>query len=113
MTVSLKIAGLRTLSAGLNEAINRGTGRAAHLMENLAKQLAPVLTGELRDSIHVEQGAGPADWVVVADAPHAVHVEYGTQYQAAQPFLTPAMEQIDVELEIKRELQQLISRARP
>lgn len=113
MTVSVKLAGLRTLSAQTNEAINRGVARAAHLTADLAKQLAPVDTGKLRDSIHVEQGAGPADWEVVAGVEYAQWVEYGTAVSPAQPFLTPAMEAIDVELEIKRELQRIISSIRP
>jgi HK97 gp10 family phage protein len=113
MTVSVKLAGLRTLSTAANEAINRGTARAAHLMEDVAKRLCPVDTGALRASIHVEQGSGPADWVVTADKEYAQWVEYGSQHAPAQPFMTPAMEQIDVELEIKRELQRLIAQVRP
>ena len=51
-----------------------------------ARANAPVLTGELRDSIEVE-GTD-----VVARAAHAPHVELGTVDQAAQPFLSPAVE---------------------
>jgi HK97 gp10 family phage protein len=50
-----------------------------------ARRLAPVDTGELRRSIHVDGDE------VVASADHAVYVELGTRYMAAQPFLGPAL----------------------
>ena len=56
----------------------------------LAKQLAPVRTGELRDSIDGE--VTPGGVRVFASAPYAKLVEEGTSKQAAQPFLTPAFE---------------------
>src|SRR5262245_42678593 len=112
MSVALNLSGLRTMSEGTNEAINRGVARAAHLMAELAAQLAPVDTGALRDSIHAEPGDGVNQWRVVAGVSYAVWVEYGNQYSPAQPFLTPAMRAIDVDLEIKRELQALIARSR-
>lgn len=55
-----------------------------------AQDRAPVDTGELRDSIHVE-GSGQKAAVVV-DADHGVYVEYGTSRMGAQPFLWPSLE---------------------
>lgn len=55
-----------------------------------AQGRAPVRTGALRDSIHRE-GAGSSA-TVVAGAPHAVYVEYGTSRMSAQPFFWPALE---------------------
>lgn len=53
----------------------------------IARQLVPVDTGELRDSIH-ETFLG-----VAADADHAAPVEYGVPGRTpARPFLTPAAE---------------------
>jgi HK97 gp10 family phage protein len=49
-----------------------------------ARVYVPVLTGELRSSIHeIEEG-------VVADAPHAIPVEFGTVDTPPQPFMRPA-----------------------
>lgn len=52
-----------------------------------ARRFAPVDTGELRESIHVDKHAHE----VVASADHAVYVEQGTENMAAQPFLAPAL----------------------
>src|SRR5262245_30818953 len=55
-----------------------------------AKSLAPARTGFLRDSIHAEEMEEPGKTLVapvVADAPYAVYVEFGTSRMAAQPFL--------------------------
>lgn len=64
---------------------------------DIAKQLVPVDTGALRQSIGsvpessekviVGAGNGPVDY--------AAHVEYGTSRSAAQPFLTPAFAQAE------------------
>lgn len=64
---------------------------------DLAKQLVPVDTGALRQSI----GAVPvsSEKVIVGAGngavDYAAHVEYGTSTQAAQPFLTPAFAQAE------------------
>lgn len=71
--------------AKVQEAIDSGADEVV----SLAQALAPVRTGALRDSIHKEEG-GPLSVTVIADAPYAIYVEYGTTFAAAQPFLTPA-----------------------
>ncbi len=75
---------------------------AADLMEAITEQaqilaidLAPVDKGELVASIHAE----PLDskrlrWGLFADAPHAIYVELGTIFMAAQAFLRPAVEAV-------------------
>lgn len=55
-----------------------------------AQGLAPVLTGELRDSGHVVNAGLTAE--VVFDSGHAVYVEYGTNDTAPQPYLNPAFD---------------------
>jgi HK97 gp10 family phage protein len=57
-----------------------------------ARQLAPVDTGELRDSIHEDNGN------VVVSAAHGVHVEFGTVFMEAQPFLRPAVDEHEREI---------------
>lgn len=54
----------------------------------LARTLAPVATGQLRDSI--ENTAGH----VVATVPYAGFVEYGTEDTDAQPFMRPAADEV-------------------
>lgn len=54
----------------------------------IAKALAPVDEGELRDSIEYTGGMGRLS--AAARAPHAAHVEFGTATQAARPYMIPA-----------------------
>jgi HK97 gp10 family phage protein len=113
MTVNTR--GMDAIRAGLPGAIERGVVRAADHVADLARQLAPVDTGALRDSIRVEPGDTPTSRKVVAGGgavAYAAHVEYGTADSPAQPFMTPAVEQIDVEIEIADEVRQLVRGAR-
>jgi len=43
-----------------------------------AKDTAPVDTGEYRDSIHLEDGPGDGEVLIVASADHSIYVEHGT-----------------------------------
>lgn len=83
-------------------------------LANQAKLLAPVDLGQLRNSISVatknqtgielnkhggeqapplkQDGLKGPDAYVGSNVEHAVHQEYGTMYQKAQPFLQPAKE---------------------
>lgn len=63
---------------------------------SLAQVAAPVQTGKLKASIEhspeaIEHAAGV---VIVASAPYALYVEYGTQNMDAEPFLRPALDQV-------------------
>ena len=53
----------------------------------LARQMAPVQSGALRASIHVQEHGMQA--AVIAGASHAAPVEYGTSRMAARPFMLP------------------------
>jgi len=52
-----------------------------------ARRYAPVDTGELLASIHVDK----SERRVVAEADHAAPVEMGSHYGPAQPYLRPAL----------------------
>lgn len=70
-------------------------GAISHLADDIAddaQRYAPVDTGELVNSIHVVQ-LGPKSARIVADAPHAGFVEFGTENMDAQPFMRPALYQ--------------------
>jgi hypothetical protein len=58
---------------------------------NKARQLAPVDTGQLRDSINYTFHAATLTLIVYAEAPHASFVEFGTSRMAARPYLRPAL----------------------
>ena len=55
-----------------------------------AKALAPVDTGNLRNSITTAVQGGGLRAAVVATASYAPYVEQGTSRQAPQPFMGPA-----------------------
>ena len=104
---------LLAIRDGLPQAINQGIQAAAEHIGDLAQQLAPFDTGELRDSKVVEQ-VGPSRWRVsfgrgLPDI-RAVAQEYGTRSSPAQPYLTPAAEQIDVDIEVGKAVAALIAR---
>ena len=62
---------------------------AAEVYRDIAAGLAPVLTGELRDSIQIEREGDAV--LVVAKAEHAGYVEYGTTRMPGRPFMREAM----------------------
>jgi len=53
-----------------------------------ARMHAPVDTGRLKESGHIEDDGKTVS--VVFDAPYARYVEFGTSKMRASPFLTPA-----------------------
>lgn len=105
--VRLNLARLRRVIAGEKAAIDRGVEKGAEQIAELARQLAPVDTGALRESIHVEPAENGVVRVV-ASVPYAVYVEYGTARMAAQPFLTPATQHTNVLAAIAIEMRELI-----
>lgn len=105
--MSVNTAGLDRIRAGIEGAIERGVVRGANLIADLAQQLAPVDTGALRDSIHVEDGSHALARRIVADTSYAAYVEYGTATSPAQPYMTPAKEQINVQQEVADEVRKL------
>lgn len=67
------------------EAVHASAGHCA----DLARDYAPVDTGELRNSIFASSG-GKYVSSVFASAPHAAMVEYGTSKMPPRPFMLPA-----------------------
>jgi hypothetical protein len=59
-----------------------------------AQATAPVDTGEYRDSIHLEDGHGAGEVLVVASAGHSIYVELGTRVRGhpAHHTLTNALD---------------------
>ena len=83
------LAGVLTGAAISIEAESAmSVGQAAEATEMRAKSMAPVRTGRLRESIHIEGSGNERE--VVADSDYALYVEFGTSSQAPQPFMFPA-----------------------
>jgi HK97 gp10 family phage protein len=83
--------------------------RTANDVLDISQQFVPVDTGELKESGLVEVIA--EDEVHVGySAGHAIFPEFGTIHQAAQPYLTPAMQQARVTFEarLKQEMAKVI-----
>lgn len=85
---------LPEITAELEKAAREAVAAAAELVVATAKDRAPVDTGRLRDSIHIDEEA-EGTYVVAGD--HEVFygnmVEHGTVDAAAHPFLLPALEE--------------------
>lgn len=87
MKLSIQAAGIDTLQVELNGLINpgeleRALDQAAILVEGEAKLRCPVDTGRLQKSIQVHSPS-PLTREIVATAPYADYVEYGTIHMAA------------------------------
>jgi HK97 gp10 family phage protein len=97
MTVSVKLNlnNLHHLAARIKpDVIDQAAFEWAQAVEDRAKELVPVDTGALQESIHVEKGDGDGRYNVVADMPYARFVEFGTGRGPAQPYLIPAWRQV-------------------
>lgn len=95
---------MKAFSASLDQAVatyeKQVEGQAWDVaMEILSDARARVLrnsndTGALAASLHLEENG--TDYAVVTNVPYARYVEFGTRFQPAQPFLTPAVEEVRV-----------------
>jgi len=95
ISIRAETAALQGKAAALGGLKEAAGELAAAVIAERAAELAPVDTGELRGSIGPQRlGEG---WAVVASAPHAGYVEYGTSKMAAQPYLRPAAQSVDGE----------------
>lgn len=72
--------------AAMHRATKEANAQIASSVAETARQNAPVASGKLRDSIPSEEGE------VTVGADYALFIEIGTEHQAAQAFLTPAVE---------------------
>lgn len=122
MTLKSNIPRLRK---AIPEALERGVGRAALFVQNVAEQLVPVDTTALQRTIRVEgpeqQGRAVVYQVLAGDpsasrpdghpVDYAPHVEYGTSASPAQPFMTPAARAIKPEIEVRAEVRKAIKGA--
>lgn len=79
------------IALGLEAEVTKVVIATAYEVEADAKGAAPVLTGNLRRSIHTVP-LDPTHAQVGTDVEYAPYQEYGTRHIPAHPFLTPAIE---------------------
>jgi len=72
--------------------------RAAFEIEARAKQLAPVRTGHLRNSIQTDVESNGLAAHVGTSVAYAAYVEFGTRRMAPRPYLAPAAEAVRADL---------------
>lgn len=72
--------------ATLHRATKEANAQIASQIAETAKNNAPVASGALRDSISANEGE------VIVGADYGFWIEVGTEHTAAQPFLSPAVQ---------------------
>ncbi len=92
------ISNMQKLSTKLPDAVDKSLERLADEIVADAKRLAPVRSGELRDSIKIED-VKKGEVTIVASADHAGYVEFGNSRVHARPFIRPAIENKAVQME--------------
>ena len=105
MAVNIKVDGLaktRALLQAVAEAEQQAARelvkKAAGDVQGAARRLAPVKTGNLKRSIMVDIAPGGMSAKVTANADYSAYVEYGTRYKVARPYMQPAAQIVQTEL---------------
>ncbi|WP_422406965.1 MULTISPECIES: HK97-gp10 family putative phage morphogenesis protein [Gammaproteobacteria] len=83
-------ARINAITAKLQTDTKQAVKKAVLKTEASAKQLTPVDTGYLRNSISSSFSEGGMEGKVGVGAEYGIYVEYGTSKQHEQPFMTPA-----------------------
>lgn len=83
------------VKAELDRKVTARMTMAGHDMVAMARSLAAVRTGQMRDSIGFTYDQRTRTLQLHADSPHSLFVEFGTRFMTAQPFLRPAINAAD------------------
>ncbi len=92
-SIRLDTRELNKIARGLNANTDRVLGLISFRLEALAKTLAPVDTGALKNSIHTLR-VGKRLWRVEDGVEYGIYQELGTYKMAAHPFMSPAAERV-------------------
>jgi HK97 gp10 family phage protein len=103
--ISITITGAEELAENLQsyfietlqEKVSSAISNVGNEMLQTAQAIVPVRTGYLRSSIAFLQ-LSPWQFQLVARASYAAYVEFGTMRMAAEPYMTPAFQQHQVEM---------------
>lgn len=87
------------IASALEPVIAAVVSKAALDVQAQAASNAPVRTGFLKNSIHIENGDDDLSKNVVVGANYGIYVEMGTRYMAAQPYFYPAVETVRPQFE--------------
>ena len=82
---------LPQIAAAAKPMVETALAKTAFDVENIAKDAAPVDTGNLMGSIAAAKER-ELTWRVTAHAEYAIYVEMGTRHMTAQPYLAPSLE---------------------
>jgi len=92
-TVKIKYNKLGKMKAKLPVETSRALRRAGLEVMREARRNCPVDSGTLKGSIAIEGGqVGSLDVIVYTNSGYGAHVNFGTRFQSAQPFMTNAAE---------------------
>lgn len=80
----------KDLEKAVIEDLERGVAKATQYCCDRAKDLCPVDTGNLRNSISCESDG--LEGCIYTNVEYAPYVEYGTSKMKEQPFMHPAIE---------------------
>ena len=83
---------LNRLPESIRKWVQQALQQTAQTVQARARQLAPVRTGRLMQSIYVQMESEYA-FKVVCYAPYALFVEFGTRYITPRYFLTRALQE--------------------
>ncbi len=89
MNINISVSGADFNTDDMEKRAAEAVESAARLVVRAARELCPVDTGALRESIDAESDGMSA--VITAGAEYAAYVEFGTSKSAAQPYLVPAL----------------------
>jgi HK97 gp10 family phage protein len=81
---------LEAALANIQDQINAGLDEAGNEIVIYAQQIVPVRTGRLRASITYTVADGQL--IIMATAPYALYVEFGTRKMRAQPYIRPSID---------------------
>lgn len=87
---------LPSMEKAIRDATRQAVRETTEEAAEIARNLAPVDTGALKDSITTEmQGNQYASTGIIhVGVPYGIYQEMGTRYMAAQPFLAPAIDAV-------------------
>jgi HK97 gp10 family phage protein len=83
---------LRGLTDRMKQNIIQNADQVGGEMENMAKSLAAVRTGYMRDSVFHNIVESDLGFIFGAKADYSGYVEFGTRFMRAQPFIRPALD---------------------
>ena len=89
---------LPRIASRIEKALSNLVRKHAFGIEAKAKQLAPVDTGLLRNSLQTRVD-GPTKATVGTNVEYAAYQEFGTRHQKGKAFLTPAADEQKKEFE--------------